>query len=65
MVYDGPVHAVGGHDLPGLKKFLDIETVFHELTVVIKPLELVPLGVKEYQYFFMDNSDNMNSREKG
>ena len=35
MVYDGTIYAVGGHDLLGLKKkFLDIETVLHELTVV-------------------------------
>ena len=66
IVSDGPVYAVGGHNLPGFKKkFLDIETVLHELTLVTKPLEFVPCGVKEDQYFLVDNSDNMNRREKG
>ena len=45
------MHAVGGHNLPGIKKeFLDIETVVLESTVASKPMEFVPHGVKEDQY---------------
>ncbi len=66
IICDGPVCAIRGHDLPGPKKmFLDIEIVVHELSEVSEPLQFVPHGVKEDQYFLVDNTDNMNRQQQG
>lgn len=48
MVSEGPIHAVGGHDLPGSKKdFLDVDSLVRQLTSDIAPLPLVPRFLKE------------------
>ncbi len=66
MLDDSVVRATGGRNLPHPKKaFLDVDSVVRELTSATEPLDYVPRGVKEDQFFLVDNSENITRCQQG
>ena len=57
--------ATGGKDLPKPGKFMDTHVLLKILTSKDEPLERIPVGVKEDQFFSFMNEDNIIRRERG
>ena len=67
---DAPVHAVGRQSLPmgpGLKPmFLDVDTAVSRLRDTDNDaFDYTPHGIKENQYFIIDNANNVDRRRSG